>query len=58
LADAAAGDTLDAGLRGFAAAGLVSRAASESSVLRIAQVAPLHANIPTSIMGADGFTRP
>jgi hypothetical protein len=56
-ADTAAGDTLDAGLRGFAAAGLVSRSASESSVLRIAEVAPLHAHIPISIMGTDGFTR-
>lgn len=56
-ADTAAGDTLDAGLRGFAAAGLVGRSASESSVLKIAEVAPLHAHIPISIMGTDGFTR-
>jgi len=56
-ADQVAGETLDEGLRNFAGAGLIGQSSSESAVLKIAELAPLSAHIPISIMGDDGFTR-
>ena len=56
-ADRVAGESLDAGLRRFAAAGLVGRDSSERTVLDLATQAPLSAHISISISGRDGFTK-
>jgi hypothetical protein len=56
-ADQVAGETLDEGLRSFAGTGLVDQSSSESAVLKIAELTPLSAHIPISIMGNDGFTK-
>lgn len=56
-ADKVAGETLEAGLQGFAAAGLIRRNASERAVLDVAAQSPLSAHVSISITGRDGFTK-
>lgn len=56
-ADKVAGETLEAGLQGFAAAGLIHRNLSERAVLDMAAQSPLSADISISITGRDGFTK-
>jgi hypothetical protein len=52
-ADTVAGENLETGLWGFAAAGLVGRNASERAVLQLAEQSPLIAHIPIIITGRD-----
>lgn len=56
-ADKVAGNNLEEGLRGFAAAGLIGRNSTERAVLDIAAKSPLIARIPISITGPEGFTK-
>lgn len=56
-ADNVAGETLEAGLQGFAAAGLVYRDPTERAVLNAAAQSPLSADFSFRITGRDGFTR-
>lgn len=56
-ADRVAGETLEAGLHGFAAAGLLRRDATERAVLDMAAQSPLSASISISITGRDGFPK-
>ncbi len=56
-ADRIAGETLDAGLHGFAAAGLLRRDSTERAVLDMAAQSPLSARISISITGQDGFPK-
>ncbi len=56
-ADQVAGESLEQGMVGFAACGLVKRDSSERAVLEIAAQSPLSAHIPIAITGPEGFTK-
>lgn len=56
-ADNVAGETLEAGLQRFAAAGLVYRDPTKRAVLDSATESPLSADFSFRLTGRDGFTR-